>query len=57
MIKLAFLYLDEKDYKKALECVEKRRKLKMKFTCGNEYDLVQRQLKYIEEQCVLGLKK
>jgi len=57
LLKLAYLELEEKNYSEALKYVEQRRTIKSLFLCGVEQEVEASQLKFIEEECKIGLTK
>ena len=57
LLKLAYLELDEKNYSEALKYVEERRRINSLFLCGVEQEVEASQLKFIEEECKIGLTK
>ena len=57
LLKLAYLELEEKNYSKALKYAEERRRINSLFLCGVEQEVEASQLKFIEEECKIGLTK
>ena len=57
-LKLSWIAIHEKNYNSALQYLDLIEKMeKPKFTCGNEMETYNTQLKNIRERCETGLKK
>lgn len=57
LLMLAYIALGEKEYQDALNYIEDRKKINPTYFCGNEIETEKSQIKYVEEQCKIGLAK